>query len=122
MTQYLSDEEADDFFAVVFRGINHAPKRRRDAAHTVSVSVYAPCGISTYDYDELTRFVLLCHDRCYRGVVAQSAPRHLRLSITKRSRDNDSIAENHPTVEEAVAHLRSGSERQWVPQQRTVAP
>lgn len=118
MNPSLSDEEADGFFAVVFRGINHAPKRRRDAAHTVSVSVYAPCGLSTYDYDELTRFVLLCHERCYRGAVSQSAPRHIRLSITKRSRESDRIEANHPTIEEAVAHMRSGSERQWVPQRK----
>lgn len=66
-------------------------------------------GLSTYDFDHLTRLVIGAHDECIRVCLEPKAPRYMRLSMSPRDRDGDNISTRHPTIEDAISSFRGGS-------------
>lgn len=70
---------------------------------------YAHYGeLATFDFDKLTRLVVMAHDRCIRATVMASGPRMVGIGLSKRSREG-CFAERHPTMEEAIARCRGVS-------------
>jgi hypothetical protein len=63
-------------------------------------------GLSTFDFDYLTRLVVLAHDRCVRVAIVSSAPRRLGLTLHRRAGREGAMHERHPTIEEAVERMR----------------
>lgn len=61
--------------------------------------------LSTWDGDELTRLVILCHERCIRLDLKAVAPNCLRLIFHQRKRDGG-MYERHPTIEQAIERVR----------------
>lgn len=62
--------------------------------------------LATFDGDELTRLVVLCHDRCLRLDLKAIAPLTLQLLFHQRQREGG-IWKRHPTIEQAVERIRS---------------
>lgn len=56
---------------------------------------------STWDFKEMTRLVLLCHDARIRGSISPGAPRHLDIALHERVADG-CISVRHPSLDEAV--------------------
>lgn len=80
---------------------------RHDGGPVFSVSVYlGQGGASTFDDSMLTRFVVECHERGWRGTVLPSAPRHMRFQVAKRVRlaeaGDSPIMRGHPTLDEMI--------------------
>ena len=68
-------------------------------------------GWSTYDFDLLTRAVLLSHERAIRVSIEPCSPQCLRFNFHQRQRDGD-ISTSHPTIEQAIArHLARAGEK-----------
>src|SRR3990172_11953402 len=88
------------------RGIYHADRMvfRTDwtDSHYVEITLNQPSCISTWDFDELTRLVILCHDRCIRCEVSAAAPGLLRIMFHPREGRVGMISKRHPTIEEAI--------------------
>jgi hypothetical protein len=61
--------------------------------------------LSTFDYNQLTSLVFLCHEARIRCSVAPAGPKLLRLSFWQREPDG-SMAKRHPNLDEAVAAFR----------------
>ena len=61
--------------------------------------------LSTFDFDHLTRLVILAHDRCIRVGVEPRTFRHLAISMFPRKVEG-AMHDRHPTIEEAIAKLR----------------
>lgn len=60
----------------------------------------------SFDYNNLTRAVVMAHDRMIRFSIEPSGPGMLKLSFHKRcSRDGD-MAQCHPELEVAVDKIR----------------
>lgn len=108
----LTHGEAIDFFSTIYGGLHHIPGPR----NATPEECVKPWGsgswlvnhhgeLSSYDWDTLTRLVLLGHERCIRVSVLHGGPRSVRVGISARSRV-PSIMEGHPTIEEAVAKFR----------------
>jgi hypothetical protein len=106
--------EVADLLGDLFGGIYHqdSPSLRKvdwSVESRIELAVYGP--LSTFDNDLLTRFVLLCHERCIRGEISAAAPKYLRLTFTKRyGRDGD-YCDRHPDMETAIAGIRDYYER-----------
>jgi hypothetical protein len=57
--------------------------------------------MATYDGDDLTRLVLLAHERCIRVAIEPVNCRYMRIAIWKREREGDTY-HRHPTIEQAI--------------------
>lgn len=62
--------------------------------------------LSTFDYNGLTRLVILCHDRGVRMEVQPCNMRYVRLVFTRRNCRDGNICERHPTIDEAIESHR----------------
>lgn len=63
-------------------------------------------GLSTFDFDHLTRLVILAHDRCIRVGVQPVSFAYLAITMFPRKADG-AMHDRHPTIEEAVERLRA---------------
>ena len=61
---------------------------------------------STFDYNYLTKAVLLAHDRCIRFCISPSGPGMLKFHYHKRTKREGQFHERHPTIEEAIKSHR----------------
>src|ERR1700749_4274377 len=98
---YLSEEEAEKFFSEFYSGAHHIP------GHTVHkfgrgwMVKHDRGDLATYDFDALTRLVLMAHRDCYRASVDNHGPRTMKICIWKRKREGG-MCERHPTIEQAI--------------------
>lgn len=89
----------------LMRGFHHVPKEIKPFGYGIATSIYS--GISTFDFDLLTRAVFLAHDRCIRLEILSSGPGMLKLALHRRHKREGYISERHPTIEQALADWRT---------------
>ena len=99
MIEPLTEAEATAFFAEFYRGEHHFPAKIKAYGEGWSMSHFG--GMGTFDPDELTRLVLLAHDKCIRVWIEQGGPNRLRVAIWRRNREGD-MYNRHPTIEQAL--------------------
>lgn len=74
-------------------------------------------GLATYDFDRLTKLVILAHDYCVRLDIGCAGMRHLSLNFSARKmREFGNVFERHPTIETAI----SDSQNLWRPKPEEV--
>ena len=61
----------------------------------------------TVDFNNLTRAVVMAHDRSIRFSICPSGPRMLGLSFHKRHKRDGDISERHPALEDHLRDIRS---------------
>ena len=102
-------EAVADLLGQVAKGIYHlsvGQLSKVDWKDPDYVAVAITDGLSTFDRDDLTQLVVLCHDRCLRLEIKAGGPRMLRLCFTQRKREG-SLYDRHPTIEAAVESIRA---------------
>jgi hypothetical protein len=100
----LSKEEAVNFFAALFYGEHHIPGEVKECGYGWKVSSdYIQ--LSTFDYNGLTRLVLLAHDRGIRADVSARGMNRLIIKIHKRTREGD-LTTRHPFIEDHIKLIR----------------
>ena len=62
---------------------------------------------STFDFNYMTRAVIIAHDRMIRFSILPSGPGRIRLVFHKRHSRNGDSYDRHPTIEEAIKKIRS---------------
>ena len=60
--------------------------------------------MATFDFNNLTRFVFLCHAARMRGGISPSGPGLLRIILTQRVEAGE-VSARHPSLPEAVAEF-----------------
>lgn len=63
--------------------------------------------VATYDYNLLTRAVVLAHDRCIRFSIMPASGDMLRFGFHKRNRAGE-MNQRHPTIEDHIEIIRNG--------------
>jgi hypothetical protein len=101
----LSQQDAMAFFIAFYGGEHHFPSDLKPYGFGWSMSHFG--SMATFDFNELTRLVLLAHERCIRAEISQGGPNRLRIAIWKREREG-AMHERHPTIEQAIEEFRSG--------------
>lgn len=105
-----------DILGQAYKGIYHIQK----AVLNKKVRWESDCWIeivinrelSTYDGNELTVLVLLCHEQSIRLSVSGAAPGYLRLGFSPRKATlNAPTWDRHPTIEQAIATSSTGGDR-----------
>lgn len=89
----------------VFHGEHHAPDRIYAWGTGIKCAVWGG-KLATFDFDYLTRLVVLAHDRCVRVEVVSSGPGHVGLELHKRFGRDGGVSERHPTMEQAIERVR----------------
>lgn len=99
--------ECFDLLCDVFHGEHHAPEVRA-FGRGIRGSVYAG-QMATYDFNYLTRLVILAHDRCIRAELVAGAPGRVGVALFKRHGRPGDIMSSHPTIEKAIADCRGAT-------------
>lgn len=110
-------EDVADLLGDVFRGIYHLKTSSLNKVEWSNKNyiVYHLHwrDLSTFDFDELTRLVVLSHDRMIRINIEAIAPHLLRLLFHKRTTRQGDIFRRMPTMENHIKIIRD--EYQEVP-------
>ena len=94
-----------DLLCDVFHGEHHAPERIYAFGRGIKCNAESH-RLSTFDFDYLTRLVVLAHDACVRVEVVSSGPGRIGLVLHKRAGRTGSSYDRHPTMEEAIERVR----------------
>jgi hypothetical protein len=104
-TKTLTKQDAINFFAALFYGEHHIPGEVKECGYGWQISS-TYISLSTYDYNALTRLVLLAHDRCIRAEVSARGMNRLVISIHPRVREAEDSSKRHPTIESHIESIR----------------
>lgn len=107
---WMTDDqwECTRFVADLFRGFHHVHGTFKPCGSGVEINIRNGSNtFASYDFDGLTRAVVMAHDRCVRFAIEPSGPGMLRLLAHKRHMRDGAMHERHPTLEEHVAKLRA---------------
>jgi len=63
--------------------------------------------LSTYDFDLLTRLVVMAHEECVRVSVRSSGPRLVKICLWPRRGRDGRVDDRHPTIEQAIERVRA---------------
>ena len=63
--------------------------------------------LSNWDFDNLTRLVLECHERLVRINLAGSAPGYIRMTFHQRKSREGNMSERMPTIEEMIERRKT---------------
>jgi hypothetical protein len=99
----MPKEDAVSFLSEFFGGEHHIPGKVREFGFGWYVNVYG--SLATYDFNELTRLVLLAHDHCVRVELSACNMQYMKLAIHKRERTGQ-MYNRHPTMEEVMSSWR----------------
>lgn len=93
-----------------FRGRHHIPGNVKVGADGKWVWLEANVsgGVSTFDYDVLTRLVFAAHDLCVRVEIQRSGGSLIRLMLSPRYTREGSTMDRHPGLIEAYEQYRKG--------------
>lgn len=102
------EERIKRVLARTYHGIHHVDGWRKRVAWGDGLKVVVPNGLSTFDFDGLTRLVVAAHDEAVRVEILHGAPHRLVLSFHCREREGR-MFERHPTLEEALVKMGRGT-------------
>jgi hypothetical protein len=99
--RHLTKEEAEKFFSEFYRGSHHIPGHEVHE-HGYGWMVKHDRGdLATFDFNELTRLVLMAHRDCYRASIENHGVRAFKIAIWKRQREGG-MCDRHPTIDQAI--------------------
>lgn len=90
----------------LYRGFHHVNGKIKEWGQGVAVNTHGTGAFASYDFNGLTRSVVMAHDRCIRFAIEPSGPGMLRLILHKRHTREGSMNRRHPTLEEHIAIIR----------------
>lgn len=91
-------------------GVYNLPINWRKAEFVSGASIFAiRSSMATFDFNQMTRLVILAHDYCVRVEVSARTVRYLELMFHDRKPDGIEIWERHPTIEAAIAAVRKAA-------------
>lgn len=90
--------------AFAYGGLHHVPGKIREKAGGLYFEVNIFGGLATYDFNELTRLVVACHEHCVRMEITNSGPGMIKLMFHDRKREGR-MYERHPTLRKALEEM-----------------
>lgn len=91
------------FVCRLFKGFHHAPdiKQKNCGTSNISVNVKS-CYFANYDYDYLTKMVIMAHNWGVRCCISGSGPGMFKISLWKRHKREGGVSERMPTIHDMV--------------------
>jgi hypothetical protein len=88
----------------LFGGSHHIFTEPKPCAEGIELCVTDT--MTTTDSSNLTRFVLLCHDRGIRGGISAASSHYIRMQLWARKTRQGRLSEKHPTMETSISLFR----------------
>ena len=107
--EWMSDDqwECYQMLADIFYGFHHVHGGLHPWGDGIALNAsYGSNKFATFDFNALTRTVLMAHDRMIRFAIEPSGPGMLKLVLHKRHSREGHMYERHPTIQEAIATYR----------------
>jgi hypothetical protein len=110
--EWMTDDqwECYQLLADIFLGFHHIHGKLHKWGSGIKLNCTCVSHFASFDFDGLTRAVIMAHDRCIRFEVCPSGPGMLGIVLHKRHCRDGRIDEKHPTIEEAIKKLRDNGE------------
>ena len=109
---YREDWMSDDqwlcaiFLNRLFQGFHHIHAPFRKNGEGLSINTRTSY-FSTFDYDYLTKAVIMAHNWGVRLEISGSGPGMIKISLWKRSARKGGISERHPEIHEAIEKYKN---------------
>ncbi|MCS4089932.1 hypothetical protein [Rhizobium sp. BK176] len=109
---WMSDDQwcCAKMLADLFYGFHHIDGKIKPDRHGIKIGVPEGNWAMSYDYDGLTRAVVMAHDRSIRFRISPAGVDRLKLHFEKRHHRDGKMTESHPTIEDAITRIRNGRE------------
>jgi len=104
---WMTDDqwECANMVADLQYGFHHITGKIKPCGSGIKVSLHN-LRAATFDFDGLTRLVVMAHDRCIRAEITPSSPCRLGLLLHKRKGRDGAMHNRHPDLETAIAATR----------------
>lgn len=104
MAETMDKAAATAFFSLFYGGQHYLPGEVKEYGHGWCINDrYAR--LSTYDFNGLTKLVLMAHKYAVRVDIQPSGPKMIKICIWQRKREG-SFSERHPTIETAIQDIQ----------------
>ncbi|CAM0073203.1 hypothetical protein VPHK391_0043 [Vibrio phage K391] len=108
LDSYREDWMSDDqwllclFLCRLFKGFHHCPTIKESNCRG-NITVNTRTGyFANYDYDLLTKAVIMAHNWGVRVQISGSGPGMVKISLWKRHKREGDISEKMPTIQDMV--------------------
>ena len=98
--------ECVEMLSDIYKGMQHVYGTIRPSGDSGITIITMNNNFATFDYNELTRAVLLAHDRCIRFSISPSGTKKLKLQFNKRPDREGEMSGRHPTIDVAIEKHR----------------
>jgi hypothetical protein len=112
LNSYRKDWMTDDqwllslFLCRLFSGFHHVPSEVKSCGRGLMLN-FRPNSMSTFDFDDLTKLVVMAHNWGVRAEIGGSGPAMIKLMLWKRHVRDGNISQRHPTIDQAVEKFKS---------------
>lgn len=105
---WMSDDQWECWQMIrdLFFGFHHVHGKLHEWGYGIALNTSQTGSFATFDFDGLTRAVLMAHDRMIRFSIEPSGPGMLKLVLHKRHKRDGYMSEKHPTIEQAIELFR----------------
>ena len=105
---WMTDDqwECYQFIADLYCGFHHVHGKLHEWGYGIKLNTSQTSLFSTFDFNGLTKAVIMAHDRMIRFSIEPSGPRMLALVLYKRHKRDGNMSERHPTIEDAISRHR----------------
>lgn len=107
--KHLTLETATKFFSEFYFGEHHIPGHKIHKWGYGFRVKHDRGALSSFDFNELTRLVLMAHKYCVRVSVSPLSFRFLSIEIWQRQGTEGSLSERHPKIEQAIESFNLSS-------------
>lgn len=106
---WMSDDqwECYQMLADLFLGFHHISGKLHNWGTGIKLNTTQTGSFATFDFNNLTRAVIMAHDRMIRFEIEPSGPGMLGLTLFKRHTREGLMHERHPTIEDAISSARA---------------
>lgn len=105
---WMTDDQYEcyEMLADLFMGWHHINGKLHEWGTGIKLNTSQTGSMASFDFDGLTRAIILAHDRMIRFAIVPSGPGMLGLELFKRHSRDGRMHERHPTIEDAIAMAR----------------
>lgn len=89
---------------------NYPDKRMRELVQNSMIEYNIIHDLATYDFDHLTRAVILAHKHCLRFAVCPSGPGMLKVRLWPRDPDGKTLFTRHPSLDDLIIMIEREKE------------